>query len=112
MLLGNKGKMALIPAIEGDFAFRPGKHACRQIDAISDFYWIPYFGTVLKAKSNKTVIGTVILPVDDESEAGEITRSIKRTVDSAGNFILSFVKEGKEYVYTFQKGSEGLVLTE
>ena len=100
----------MIPAVDGDYTFRPGKHACQPVNATRNFFWIPYFGTVLKAKSTDTVIATVILPVDDDSEAASIARSVKRSVDGSGNLSLSFTKAGKTYQYSYKKGSEGLVL--
>ena len=113
MLVGNKGKMALIPVvIDGDFTIRPGKHISQPINALKDFSWIPYFGTVVKAGSNKTIIATIILPVDNDSEARRIVNSVEGKVDSAGNLTLSFVKKGKTYSYYYKNDKSGLVLEE
>ena len=93
-----------------DFSIRPGRHACQPVNASRNFFWVPYFGTVVKAQGAKTIIGTIILPVKDDSEARKIAASVKRTVDSSGNLKLSFKKGGKTYRYTYNNGSDGLVL--
>ena len=110
MLNGDGGKMALIPVTGDDFTNRPGRHACQPVNATRNFFWVDYFGTVVKAQDTKTIIGTVILPVKDDSEAKKIVKSVKRTVDSAGNLKLSFKKGGKTYRYMYNNGSDGLVL--
>ena len=102
--------MALIPVVDGDFTFRPGRHACQPVNANRRFFWVPYFGTVVKAGSDNTIIATIILPVDDDSEAMGIVSSVKRTVDDSGNLTISFTKAGKTYSYTYIKGTDGLVL--
>ena len=110
MLKGKEGTMALIPVVDGDFTFRPGRHACQPVNATRNFFWVPYFGAVVKAKDTKTIIGTVILPVKDDREARDIVKSVKRTVDGAGNLSLSFVKDGKKYAYVYKNTDKGLVL--
>ena len=110
MLHGEKGKMALIPVIDGGFTIRPGRHACQPVNATRRFFWVRYFGTVVNAGSGKTIIGTIVLPVTDDSEASKIAQSVKRTVDSSGNLEVSFKKGGKTYRYSFKNGSDGLVL--
>lgn len=110
LLTGSKGTMALIPVVDGDFTFRPGRHACQPINATRNFFWVDYFGTVMNAKNENTLIATIILPVNDDKEALGITNSVKRTVDSAGNLSLTFRKSGKPYTYRYKKGADGLVL--
>ncbi len=110
MLIGNNGKMALIPVVDGNFTLRPGRYACQPVNANRRFFWVPYFGTVVKAGSDNTIIATIILPVDDDSEARGIVSSVKRTVDDSGNLTISFTKTGKKYSCTYIKGKDGLVL--
>ena len=111
MLSGKNGKMALIPALaDGGFTFREGRHACQPVNATRRFFWVPYFGTVVTANNANTVIGHIILPVEDAAEAGAIAGSAKCSSDSSGNLTLSFVKAGKTYSYTYQKGADGLIL--
>jgi len=110
LLSGKSGKMALIPVVDSDFTIRADRHACQPVNASRNFFWVPYFGTVLKARNTETVMGTIILPVDNDSEAVEIVKSVKRTIDGSGNLTLSFVKGGRTYSYLYKKNSEGLVL--
>jgi len=110
MLNGKKGKMALIPVTEGNTVVREGRHACQPVNATINFFWVPYFGTVVTAQGEKTIVGTIILPVADENEASMIAGSAKKAVDSAGNFTLSFAKDGKTFSYTYKNTADGLVL--
>jgi hypothetical protein len=110
MLNGKQGKMALIPVVDGDFAFRPGRHACQPINVAMDFFWVPYFGTVVKAKDAKTVIGTVIVPVAGAEEAAQVAKSIERSVDGAGRLSLSFEHRGGRHTFAFKNSPNGLAL--
>ena len=110
LLNGKNGVMALIPVVDGNFTIRPGKHPYLPVRKEAAFQWINYFGTVTEARFENTRIATIILPIEDESEAKGIAGSVKRTVDSSDNFILSFAREGRTYKYTFNKEKDGLVL--
>jgi hypothetical protein len=102
--------MALIPVVDGNFTIRSSRHACQPVNANRNFFWVPYFGIVVKAGNNKTIITTIILPVDDDNEARGVVSSVERTVDSSGNLTLSFAKDGRTYVFNYNNDSEGLVL--
>ena len=110
ILNGNKGTAVLIPVVEGDIKIRQGEHRFIMDKINAKERVVPYFGTVVKAQNDKTVIGTIILPVEDENEAGEITNSVKSIFDSSGNFSLSFAKSGKTYSYEFANAKNGLIL--
>jgi len=111
VLLESGGRrMALIPSVEGNCIIRPGKHGILAHHRRASFRQVPYFGTVTKAERDKTIIVTVILPVDDNEEAGEIAHTMKRNVDSSGALTVSFVKDKITYTYNFDNVKEGLVL--
>jgi len=110
LLQGEKGAMALIPAVEGGFDVRPGKHPYLPVRKTARFQWIPYFGTVFDAPADDNLAATVILPVDDDGEAAAVTKSVRTTVDSAGNVTISFQADGTTYRYRFVKQPDGLVL--
>ena len=110
LIHGQNGDMALIPVIDGEFVLRHNRHAYQALFKNANLKWIPYNGTVLHASEKLTVIAHVILPVETVSEANEIVNSAVRSIDNSGNFTLSFVKDGKNYKYTFKKEKEGLVL--
>ena len=110
ILKGKGGKIALIPVVNEDFHFRTGKHACQPVNATRDFFWIPYFGTVLEAEEENTVMATLILPIKSEREASHIASSALTRIDSSGNMELAFNKGGKTYSYKFIKTDKGLVM--
>ncbi|MCK4464553.1 MAG: hypothetical protein KAU83_02480, partial [Bacteroidales bacterium] len=112
LLKGDKGTMALIPIVDGDYYFREGKHPYLPVQKNATFEWIPYFGTVTKAVTNITQIASIILPVENEDETFEIISSLKRTMDDSGNLTLFFIKNGKTYTYVFNKEKDGLVYHE
>jgi hypothetical protein len=98
--------MALIPVVEGKFAFRPGSHPYQAFQKDSRKVNIPFNGTVLHADSENTILAHIILPVKDENEAQTVVKSARRS----GDFTLSFGYRGKKYEYRFGKEAEGLVL--
>ena len=110
LLRGRNGLMALIPFIDIDFNIRSERHAFLPIKKNVNFQWIPYFGTVVKAKKENTIIATIILPVQDQYDAQKIVNSVKSTMDSSGNLSLSFIKDDTVYAYNFKNTKEGLVL--
>jgi hypothetical protein len=110
LIKGKEGTMALIPVIAGDFSFRPGRHAYQAIFKKSTFRWIPYNGTVVEARAKDTVLAHIILPVEDDTEAEAIVKSVKRNVDGNRTITLAFEKAGESYRYSFEKTGEGLVL--
>ena len=110
LLNSDKGMMAVIPVAGGNCMIRPGEHRFTMDIKNAKERVVPYFGTVVKAGSEKTIIGTIILPVDNESEARAIKNSAKRTVDRSGNLSLSFTKNGNTYTYNFSREKNGLVL--
>ncbi len=112
LLNGDRGIMALIPVVEATPVVRSGRHACQQINALMNFYWIPYFETVVRARGENTIIGTIILPVADDSEAREIAHSAERVTESDGTFKLSFMKDGQTFRYMFAPHDRGLILDE
>ena len=110
LLHGKDGDMALIPVVEGDFAFRQSRHAYMAIQKQANLRWIPYNGTVVHAEGSRTVLAHIILPVDDESEVQSIVDSARRSIDGGGTYTLSFVRNGETYRYVFKKTGDGLVL--
>ncbi len=110
LLHGKDGDMALIPVINGDFTFRPARHAYQALFKHADFQQIPYNGTVVHAKGSRAVLAHIILPVDDEPEAQSIVDSAQSSIDSGGAYTLSFVRNGETYRYVFKKTGDGLVL--
>ena len=107
ILNGDKGKMAVIPVAD-NANIREGRLAILMAQSNAQFKWVPYFGTVVKAEKEKTVIGTIILPVADEKEAASIAGSVKKSNEGSG-LTISFVKNGKTFTYKYKNSPDGLV---
>ncbi len=110
MLKSDAGTMAVIPVSGDDWAIKTGKHAILMAQKNASLRWTPYFGTVLKARGGRTVVATIILPVDDDAEAQAVSRSAQLSFDSDGNVKLAFTAEGERHEYRFSKMRDGLVL--
>jgi len=101
--------MALIPAVEGDFTLREGRHAILMAQRNAKFRWVNYFGTVVTAPSEHTVLASIIVPVKDAAEAESIAGSIRISADGNGRTI-SFRRGGEKYDYRFAGDGEWLRL--
>jgi hypothetical protein len=110
LLTGKSGKMALIPVVSQEFTITEGRHASAPVNATRPFTWIHYFGTVVKADKDNTIIATIILPVTGDNEAQKICSSVNKSTDGNGNFTLSFNKGGKTFKYVYRNGKDGLTL--
>ncbi len=110
MLKDTDGTMALIPVYSGNYVIRPGRHACQPVNATRNFFWVPYFGTVVSAPSTETVISHIAVPVDGEADAKAIAASASCTAESNGNMTVAFSKGGRNYSYTYEKQKDGLLL--
>ncbi len=109
-LEGKEGKMALIPLSTEAFKIQAGRHASQFVNATSEFFWVDYFDTEIISKEKKTLVATLIMPVNDAEEAREIAASKILKVDESGDVSLSFSRKEKPYTFLFQKGKEGLAL--
>ncbi|MFY0654827.1 MAG: heparinase II/III family protein [Cyclobacteriaceae bacterium] len=110
LLEGEKGKMALIPVLSEDFDIKEGRHASQFVHGKSDFHWLPYFDTEVKAKGANTIVGTIILPVSNAEEAKKIAASRKMTTSDSGAVTVDFSSGGQNFSFSFEKSGEGLVL--
>jgi len=109
LLNSGSDRMAVIPVVDGDFNLREDKHTILMAQKNAKLRLVPYFGTVVNAEKEKTIIAHIILPVNDENDANKIKNSVKRSVDNNGNLTLSFVKDDETFSYMFKKGKDGLV---
>ena len=88
--------MALIPVVDSGFSLRPGRHPYLPVRKDASFQWIPYVGTVVTAKKEKTDIVTLVLPVSGEAEAESVAKSAACSTDGQGNLTVSFESGGKK----------------
>lgn len=109
-LEGKDGKMALIPLSKEELKVQAGKHACQFINVTKRFYWIDYFDTEIKSKENKTIVATLIIPVENSGEAKQIAATKELKIDGSGNITVSFSQKGEKYSFNFENRKGGLVL--
>lgn len=110
LLRGEKGAMALIPITQNEYAFRDGKHAFLPVKKDARFQWIPYFGTVTTAQQKKTIIATLILPVESLADAQRIRESVQFQQSKDGSISLSFTDRNEPHIFEFLSKTSGLVL--
>ena len=56
------------------------------------------------------MLATIVVPVEDESEARTISQSVKRTTDRHGNLTLSFIAGSQTFEYRYEQSDDGLLL--
>jgi len=109
LLTGKEGKMALIPILNQEFSIEQGKHASQFVNATTKFSWIDYFDTKLKSLNNKSLIVTLIVPVEGMEEAEEIAGTGQYQLDDSGNLSVRFMKDDHQFSYDFVNSAKGLV---
>jgi hypothetical protein len=109
-LTSGKDRMALIPAVTGEFTLRTGRHAILMAQRNASFRWVPYVGMVTRAAGERTILAAIVLPVGSDGEAEKVVQSVRKSLDGAGNFTLSFETGGKKYEYRFRSGDWGMVM--
>jgi len=110
LLEGTNGKMAVIPLSKEELTVQAGQHASQFINATSKFSWIDYFDTEIKSKENKTIVATLIIPVENSGEAKQIASTKELELDGSGNVTVSFSRKGEKYSFNFENRKGGLVL--
>ena len=110
ILKGKEGIMALIPIAEQDFSITQGRHPSQMVNATQAFRWIPYFDITINSTEKRTIIGHLILPVDNESQVGDIMASKKIEFNSDGNLSINFNYKDQSFKYHFKNITSGLIL--
>ena len=110
LLTNDSDRMALIPFADSRFEIRENHHEILLAQRNARRRVVPYVGTIVRAEKERTVIGAILLPVKDATEATEIAESVKRTTKQDGDFSVSFTSNGKTNDYSFVMGDGGLVL--
>jgi len=72
--------------------------------------WVPYFETVTTAKSNISIIVTLILPANDQKEAEEIVKSAKLVQSNPNELEVSVTGASGAFKWVFAKGKDGYAL--
>lgn len=72
--------------------------------------WIPYFQTVTMAKSNTSIVVTLILPVKDQKEAEEAAKAAKLVQSNSNTLEISVSTSSGAYKWVFAKEKDGYAL--
>ena len=103
--------MALIPMVlDNDFKIIKDEVPTIPVMADARLTWMKYFSTVTKAKSNTSIIATIILPVADEKEAENIVQSAKISQLNSSEIEISVDALSGNYKWIFEKKEEGYSL--
>jgi hypothetical protein len=111
MLTAQRHHIALIPIVlDNTFKIIEDKLPAVPVTEDSRLSWIPYLGTVTTAKSNTTVIVTLLLPVNDEKEAEESVRSAKVVQPNSHQVEINLENSSGKHKWLFEKEKDGFVL--
>jgi len=72
--------------------------------------WVPYFETVTTAKSNTSIIVTLVLPANDQKEAEEIVKTAKLVQSNPNELEVSISTASEAYKWVFAKEKDGYAL--
>jgi len=110
LLDGERGNMALIPVTAGNYHIWEGRHPLLAMSVNDTFKWSPYFGTVITADDDYSIIATIIAPVESTVDAEAIIKTIHNT-HNRNDYSLSFTFNGRNYRYEFESKDDGLELS-
>jgi len=69
-----------------------------------------YFDTEIKSSGIKTIVATLIVPVENSEEAKQIAATKELKLDSSGDVTVSFSRKGEQYSFNFENKKGNLVL--
>ncbi|WP_235299196.1 heparinase II/III domain-containing protein [Portibacter marinus] len=102
--------MAILP-FNGQPKMESGSHAYLPVKKDAELIWIPYMSSILKATKTSTIMGHVIVPVDDIEHASQILKDISFSdCQTKKSKRLSFKYQNQDIELTFEEGENGLVL--
>ena len=100
--------MAIIPVADGVISMKAGSHSYNPVRKDAGTVVIPCVGAFTTATSTTTRLAAIILPVENEKEAADIAKSVRKKF-GPDTLSLSFKKSGKTWSYAFA-GKDGLAL--
>ena len=111
LLTSGRHNLVLIPLVLEN-SFKIVEDALPSLPVTEDaaLSWIPYFETVTTAKSSTSIIVTLVLPADDQKEAGEIVRTAKLVQSNPNEIEVSISSASGAYKWVFAKGNDGYAL--
>ena len=111
LLTSQRHTLVLIPMVL-DNSFKIIEDGLPSLPVTEDgvLSWIPYFETVTTAKSNTSIIVTLILPANDQKEAGEMVKTAKLVQSNPNELEVSISTASGAYKWVFAKGMDGYAL--
>lgn len=101
MLKGKNGEsMAIIPI--GNAKMEAGKHAYLPVRKDADMTWIPYVSSLFDSEKITSIIGHIILPVDNLSEALVIKKSLIMNTTKNGDLEIMLNYKSKKLPFFFE----------
>jgi hypothetical protein len=111
LLTAQGHRMALIPLVlDGEFEIREGKLASMPATEEAVMNWIPYFETVTTARTQSSVVVTILVPVADAKDAEGVVKSAKISKGAGGSLEVTIQRAGTSLKWQFEKTQDGLVL--
>lgn len=112
LLKGKRGTVAVITVAGAPIQYVPDHHTFQAAQLNARVRIIPYVDTELIAPGTETMISTIVLPVEDKTEARAVAESVERSVDKDGGLTLSFTAKGRTHRYRYERSDHGLVLAQ
>jgi hypothetical protein len=111
LLTSQRHSLVLIPLVL-DNSFKIVEDVLPSLPVTEDavLSWIPYFETVTTAKSNTSIIATLVLPVTDQKEAEEIVKTAKLVQSNPNELEVSIIGTSGAYKWVFAKEKDGYAL--
>jgi hypothetical protein len=111
LLTSQRHNLVLIPLVL-DNSFKIVEDVLPSLPVTEDatLSWIPYFETVTTAKSNTSVIVTLVLPVNDQKEAEEMVKTAKLVQSNPNELEVSISGASGAHKWVFAKGKDGYAL--
>lgn len=111
LLTAQRHSLALIPLVlENTFTLVEGRLPSLPVTEEAVLNWFPYVETVTMAKAPTSVIATLVVPVNDEKEAGELVKTAKLVQSAPNELEVSVSAASGAYKWVFVKEKDGYVL--
>lgn len=108
-LTNDNSTMALIPIINAPFSIHEDRHASLPVNASYELEWIPYFGILTEAVAEKTVLASLILPVENKQQAQQIAATAHLADGADRKVVVTFLVDNKPHEFIFRGEQEGLL---
>ena len=106
----DKHTMAVFPVCKEDVLIGNSRLPFLPVKKEAVVEWVPYFNSKVKATESTTVLVTVIIPVENGSEADRLRKGLSLAKLKDGDYRVSLNYLSKGYTYYFRKTADGLVL--